>query len=82
MALKTKDLNRADAETLMEAGLTEERAFRLMEYRDENGEFELWEEVRSIPGFTEDMVNKLRNAGFTIEHGNAGTQKSEFEYDE
>ena len=78
MAIKTKDLNRASAEDLMEAGLTESQTLRLIERRDENGELD-WEEVQSVPGFTQETVNELRDAGFTIECGSINKQDTELD---
>lgn len=69
MATKTIDLNRCSAQDLAEAGVarvSEDRARQLVEYRDANGPFGSWEEVRSVPGFSDEMIDSLQQAGATL----------------
>lgn len=66
------DINTASVEELAEvAGISEEQAREVVEYREENGEFVDWDEVREAPGMTDEMVERLQAAGVTV--GSAAT---------
>jgi len=60
------DLNRATADEISDAGIAQmdpELAEALVEYRDEHGPFESWDEVASVPGFNEQLVAILQEEG-------------------
>jgi competence protein ComEA len=64
------DLNTADVEELKDIpGLGEKRARDLVAYREENGEFEDWDDVRAVPGFSDELVARLQESGATIGAG-------------
>ena len=63
------DLNRASVEEIANAGIaqvSEERARDLVEYRDEHGSFDSWEELQDVPGFNQGMIDNLKEAGVTL----------------
>jgi competence protein ComEA len=56
------NLNTASKDELMQIeGLDEERAGRIIQYREENGGFESIEEIGKIPGFEEVLVEKVKS---------------------
>jgi competence protein ComEA len=64
MAVQHIDLNRASAEEIAQAGnIDTGRATMLVEYRDEHGPFESWDEVATVPGFNEQVITSLQEAG-------------------
>ena len=69
MATKTIDLNRATADEISEVkieGIDESQAMALVEYRDEHGPFESWEEVKNVTGFNGQLIQRLQESGATI----------------
>ncbi|HLV64412.1 MAG TPA: helix-hairpin-helix domain-containing protein [Polyangiaceae bacterium] len=62
MPTKTKiDLNRADEVELRNIeGISRERARVLMEHRTGQGPFRSWDDVKAVPGFSDALVEKLR----------------------
>lgn len=57
------DLNTASTGEIVKANIphmSSERAQALVDYRDENGPFEDWEEVKKVPGFNEEIVKSLQ----------------------
>jgi competence ComEA-like helix-hairpin-helix protein len=73
------DLNRASAEEIVSANIpqvNEEHARELVQYREENGMFESWDELQDVPGFDQSIIDALQEAGVTM--GNeAGKEDSE-----
>ncbi len=60
------DLNTASLSELSEIeGLGPERAQIIVGYREENGGFESLDEVKELPGFSEDTIEFLRVRGVT-----------------
>lgn len=58
------NLNTAGLEELTRvAGIDRERAQLLLDYRDEYGEFRTWDDVKSVPGFSQKLIELLKNAG-------------------
>ncbi len=56
------NINRADAETLtMLKGIGDVIGGRIVEYREENGEFESVEELIEVKGIGEKTLEKIRN---------------------
>lgn len=37
-----------------------EKALTILDYRREKGEFRSWDELRDIPGFTDEMIERLK----------------------
>lgn len=63
----TIDINTASVTELAEIeGLGEERAQAIVDYRDETGGFESLDELKDLPGFSEDTVAMLRERGATV----------------
>ncbi len=61
------DLNMADVEEIAEIpGIGEERARTIVEFRDEHGDFEDWDDLKEIPGFSERLVEQLKKGGAII----------------
>ena len=66
MAVKSFDLNRASVEEITGAdiaGVGEGYARSLVDYRDENGPFESWDEVSMVPGFNDQLIMELQEEG-------------------
>ncbi|MBW2064328.1 MAG: helix-hairpin-helix domain-containing protein [Deltaproteobacteria bacterium] len=58
---KTVNINTATVEELMQVPLIdEELATRIVEYREENGDFQVMEELLQVEGFTRQMLRKLK----------------------
>ncbi|MGH7141600.1 MAG: ComEA family DNA-binding protein [Minisyncoccia bacterium] len=69
MATQTLDLNRCTVEEIVQAEIPQvsrDRAEVLVSYREENGSFESWDEVKDVPGFSDEMVENLRDAGMVL----------------
>jgi competence protein ComEA len=83
MAKQTRsiDLNSATAEEITSANIdqvSEEKANSLIEFRDENGPFESWEDVKRVPGFNDRMIENLRQGGASIgEEADTGESSEE-----
>lgn len=45
------------------AGISRERAQLLLDYREEHGEFRTWDDVKSVPGFSQKLIELLKNKG-------------------
>lgn len=57
-----KQINKAKVEDLVNIeGLDRDRAENIIKFRDENGPFEDWEDLKRIPGFDDDTVDALRS---------------------
>jgi DNA uptake protein ComE-like DNA-binding protein len=57
------NLNKADAEQLEKVGgLGRERAERIVRQRP----FEKWDDLKRIEGFSDNLVNDLKNSGATL----------------
>lgn len=58
------DLNTATLEDLSRIeGLPEDRARLLVYHREEYGEFRTWDDVRAVPGFTQNLIEQLKRGG-------------------
>lgn len=58
------DLNSAGIDQLTGlAGISMERAQLLLDYREEHGEFRTWDDVKSVPGFSQKLIEQLKCAG-------------------
>src|SRR5579884_2167004 len=67
------DLNTADAEQLTHIeGIDDERARSILEFREEHGRFRSWEDVRSVPGIGEVLVERVQQ---TATIGGAAAQE-------
>lgn len=57
------DLNTASVRELARIpGMDEERAQDLVDHREEYGEFDGWEDVHQVPGFSDRVIQELRKA--------------------
>lgn len=60
----TLNLNTAGIDELTSvAGLSRERAQQLLDFRAEHGEFRTWDDVKSVPGFSQKFIELLKNGG-------------------
>ncbi|HZZ99143.1 MAG TPA: helix-hairpin-helix domain-containing protein [Candidatus Paceibacterota bacterium] len=62
------DLNTADVNGITQARMPQisrKRAEEIVDYRNRNGPFKNWEDVKKIPGFSDEMINNLKE-GATI----------------
>ncbi|MBZ0220687.1 MAG: helix-hairpin-helix domain-containing protein [Candidatus Methylomirabilis sp.] len=58
------NLNNASIEDLANiCGISRERAQLLLDYREEYGEFRTWDDVRSVPGFSQQVIEQLKRQG-------------------
>jgi competence ComEA-like helix-hairpin-helix protein len=74
------DLNQADMEELAKAfQVSRERAQKILEKRTELGGFKSWDDVKKVPGVSEDQVDDLKDAGITLgsSQSEAGQQEGE-----
>lgn len=61
------DINTAEVSELAAIEeLGQERAQLIVEYRDEIGSFDSLEELKDLPGFSEDTVEMLRDRGVVV----------------
>lgn len=64
------DINKASSEELEQAFQVDGvRARRLVDRRKASGPFKSWDEIKSVPGFEDKMLENLRAAGLTIGPG-------------
>jgi competence protein ComEA len=57
-------LNEAEVKDLENIqGIGKKRAEEIVKYRDENGEFESWDDLKKVPGFDDQMVGALKAQG-------------------
>lgn len=66
-AAKTINLNSASQSEL--AGLRmigASKAKDLIAYRNENGPFENWNDLKKVPGFSSQLIQDLKNSGATL----------------
>lgn len=61
-------------------GLGRDRAEKIINYRDENGDFEDWDDVKSIPGFSDELIDTLKKSGAAV--GEEGEEETEEEWEE
>lgn len=62
------NINLSDIETLASIGfIGAARAERIIDYRDKNGSFTSWEELKNAIGFTDDEINALKGIGALLE---------------
>lgn len=58
---KTVNINTATVEQFMQVPLiTKELAERIVEYREENGDFQVLEELLQVDGFTRELLRRLK----------------------
>ncbi len=63
------DLNTATFDDLSGIeGVTDEMARQLLHYREKLGEFRTWDDIRAVPGFSQNQVEQLKRggAGFNV----------------
>jgi competence ComEA-like helix-hairpin-helix protein len=69
METRIIELNRAAADDLLEANieaLEEKHISDLIAYREQYGPFESWEEVNDVPGFTQELVDRMKSSGVIL----------------
>ena len=67
MANTTKDLNTATEQELATIqGMNNDNAKKLIDYRNQNGTFESWEDVKRVPGLPGNTLDTLKRHGFTV----------------
>lgn len=61
------NLNTASVEELKGIpGLGEDKARQLVNYREKNGPFEDWEDLKDIPGLSDSQLDALKKAGAEV----------------
>jgi competence protein ComEA len=64
---KNLDLNTATEQELSGIqGIGKDYAEKIVEYRDENGPFESWEDLKNVPGLPGTMLDTLKHHGCTV----------------
>jgi competence ComEA-like helix-hairpin-helix protein len=72
---KTVNINTATVEQFMEVPLiTRELAEKIVEYREETGDFQVLEELLQVEGFTRELLRKIK--GFLLLEGIGGDECS------
>ncbi|PJA47462.1 hypothetical protein CO172_01395 [Candidatus Uhrbacteria bacterium CG_4_9_14_3_um_filter_36_7] len=62
------NLNNSSKDELKKLNIIEENLVdELIQYREEHGKFKNWGDVIKIPNFSQEIVDKLRQNGATIE---------------
>ena len=75
-----KDLNVATVEELEKIKqIGREHAQAIADYREENGDFESWEEVSQVPGISAGMVEAIQKSGYSLEVSEEGSGEEEEE---
>jgi competence ComEA-like helix-hairpin-helix protein len=70
---KTVNINTGTVEQFIEVPLiTRELAEKIVEYREENGDFQVIEELLQIDGFTRELLRKIK--GFLLLEGLGGDE--------
>ena len=68
MSKNSVDLNTVDQTTLERIqGVGPTLAAKIIDYRDENGKFKNWEDLKKIPGMSSAMIDTLKHQGVTID---------------
>lgn len=57
------DLNNVSVEELAKTGIGAEKARIFVDYRDEYGRFRTWDDVKSVPGFSQKFIEALKENG-------------------
>jgi competence protein ComEA len=64
---KNLDLNTAtDQELSGIQGIGKDYAKKIVEYRNQNGPFESWEDLRHVPGMPGNLLDTLKHHGCTV----------------
>ena len=63
-ARSIEDLNEASVEDLEQIeGIGRKRAEEIIKFRDNRGGFESWDDLKEIPGFSNEMITVLQTRG-------------------
>ena len=57
-------VNQTDLENIQ--GVGKDNAKKILEFRQRNGTFKTWDDLKNIPGYSMEMVNSLKRSGFHI----------------
>ena len=61
------DLNTATEQQLASIqGLNKDQAKKLIEFRNQNGTFNSWEDLKRVPGMQGTMMDQLKRQGITV----------------
>ena len=64
---KNIDLNKASAQDMERIPVVgRDQARKIFDYRTQNGEFQNWEDVKKVPGITNELLDTLKRNGFTL----------------
>jgi len=64
---KNLDLNTATEQELTGIqGMNKDHAKKIIEYRNQNGQFKTWEDLKRIPGIPGNMMDTLKRHGCTV----------------
>ena len=68
MSKNSVDLNTVDQTTLERIqGVGPSLAAKIIDYREQNGQFKNWEDLKKIPGMSNAMIDTLKHQGVTID---------------
>jgi competence protein ComEA len=68
MAKNSVDLNTVDQVALERIqGVGQSFAAKIIDYREQNGPFKTWEDLKQIPGMSAAMIDTLKHQGVTID---------------
>lgn len=58
------DLNKANENDLTSIpGISKDRAQSILKWRNEHGNFNSWDDVKKVPGFSETLIEALKRGG-------------------
>ena len=57
-------VNQTDLENIQ--GIGKDNAKKILEFRQRNGTFRTWDDLKNMPGSSTEMVNALKRSGFHI----------------
>jgi competence protein ComEA len=64
---KNTDLNMASTQDLEQIqGIGKDYARKIVEHRTQSGSFKSWDDLRRVPGVTNEMLDTLKRSGFTV----------------
>ncbi len=67
MAHYQVNINDADVEELAKLSMIgRKRAEDIVNFRDENGPFQSWEDLKEVPGIDDKMIKDLKESGATL----------------
>jgi competence ComEA-like helix-hairpin-helix protein len=70
MSKNSVDMNTVDQAALERIqGVGPNLASKVIDYREQNGPFKTWDDLKKIPGMSPAMIDNLQRQGVTIDRG-------------